>query len=122
MSIIGTGAAAGVAQSALQSQEVARSRDKRLDQDAERAQRLRDAFESQLHQVEQGEGPDAPTALADDSHGSGGQQPDQGESEATAEPAADTAGAKTQPTAEAASPLKRPARRDPLYRHLDVQA
>ena len=52
MSTIGTGVAAGVAQSSLQAQQTARERDRKRAQEADNAKKVRENFESHLHALE----------------------------------------------------------------------
>jgi len=120
MSVSGTGVAAGVAQTGLQAQQVARERDRRVADQREEARRLRERFEAALRAVEEGDAaglsthldvsdelPDPPTPLY---------YPPEEKSVAAPVPqaAADD---------ERAEPDEPPTgRRSPLYRHVDVQA
>lgn len=61
MSVSGAGTAAGVAQAAQQSEQVARRRDKQSATRSRDAERLRDLID--LHAVEQGNEPKAPSPL-----------------------------------------------------------
>lgn len=63
MSTIGTGVAAGVAQTSLQAQQVARENEKRRREVDDNAQRVRDAFEAHMQTVEEGEAETAPGKL-----------------------------------------------------------
>ena len=79
MSVIGTGIAAGVANTANQAQQVARSRDKQRSADTDEARRLREIFETRLRTLEEGE--QTPTQLRIDGevpqHETGPQPTDQ---------------------------------------------
>ena len=55
MSVMGTGVGAGVAQAALQAQEVARNRDKERTETIQTANRVREIFETRLRNLEEGE-------------------------------------------------------------------
>ncbi|MBH06717.1 MAG: hypothetical protein CMJ20_10390 [Phycisphaeraceae bacterium] len=63
MSVSGAGTAAGVAQAAHQSEQVARRRDKQSATRSRDAERLRDLIDLHLHAVEQGNEPKAPSPL-----------------------------------------------------------
>jgi hypothetical protein len=67
MSIMGTGVAAGVAQTALTAQQVARQRDKRARENARPGQRVRDIYETHLKVLEEhDEGEATPRLVVDD--------------------------------------------------------
>lgn len=120
MSVVGTGIAAGVAQTALQAQQVGRQRDKRsADRTHDDAQQLQ-RFDAQLSSP--GETRDADQELPD--HQAPGYEmlysrpaaPQTEPSPPDAEhPSADEPPAPAQPR------LK-PASDQPLYQHLDIQA
>ena len=61
VSVMGTGAGAGVAQAALQAQEVARNRDKERTETIQTASRIREIFETRLRILEESE--ETPTQL-----------------------------------------------------------
>ena len=63
MSIIGTGGAAGVAQTALQAQQVARQRDREDVRSTAEAKRLREMLESHMRALEEGDGFESPAQL-----------------------------------------------------------
>lgn len=120
MSILGTGVAAGVAQTTLQAQQVARERDRRATQRVEEARRLKQIFEVQLRAIEEGEDaalqvritpdlPDRPTPEQD-------RLP---HIHAEADTPAPDASTPEAPVPEAPSPASPSA---PLYRHLDIKA
>ncbi len=117
MSVIGTGVAAGVANTSLQAQQVARDRDKERSETAKDARRVREMFETQLRTLEEGE--ETPIQLRIDDqvpqHESPKQTPNQPQTTA-AEPAPEP------PTEPAAAALPEAASDPPLYRHLDIQA
>ncbi len=71
MSVIGTGLAAAVAQTGLQSQQVARQRDKRENNRTRQAQRDTEVFETRLIGLEEHDGDEQATRLHVDN-----QQPD----------------------------------------------
>lgn len=52
MSVLGSGVAAGVAQTGLQAQQVAQERDRRKAQEAQAARRVRETFDAHLHAAE----------------------------------------------------------------------
>ncbi len=56
MSVMGTGIAAGVAQTAQQAQQVSRRRDKKHTEDTQTAERTREIFERQLRSLEEDDG------------------------------------------------------------------
>jgi len=56
MSVIGTGIAAGVAQTAQQAQQVSRQRDKKQAEDNQASERTREVFERQLRALEEDDG------------------------------------------------------------------
>lgn len=67
MSAMGTGVAAGVAQTAHQAQQVARRKDKRLREDQRPSQRVRDIYETHLKVLdEHDESDSAPRLTVDD--------------------------------------------------------
>lgn len=119
MSVIGTGTAAAVAQTALQAQQVARRRDREKTDSAGDVKRLRELVEAHLRALEEGDEARTPAQLHIDGelpeHHSPPQQvaPTQSRPEETA-----TADAERQ----AAGPADAPAADPPLYRHLDIQA
>ena len=119
MSVIGTGIAAGVANTANQAQQVARSRDKQRSADTDEARRLREMFETRLRTLEEGE--QTPTQLRIDSevpqHETGPQQTDQLEL-TDKNPPEDT----PQDTPPPPTYPNRPPSDASLYRHLDVKA
>ncbi len=62
MSIIGTGVAAGVAQSQHQAQQVSRKQNKDKDGAADEARRVKDIVEAHLQALDEGDDTDANTA------------------------------------------------------------
>ena len=63
MSIQGTGVAAGVAQTALQAQQVGRARDKADTQATANARRMREALEAHMQALEEGDEFESPAQL-----------------------------------------------------------
>ena len=116
MSLMGTGVAAAVAQTALQAQQVARRRDRRTTATKEEARRVRELFELHLRAVEEGEEAGSASHL----HVSGN-PPDRPSPEYLAEHGdpGDAAIAGDDAPAPTLEPLDPDAA---LYRHLDVQA
>ncbi|MEE9211215.1 MAG: hypothetical protein V3U29_01010 [Phycisphaeraceae bacterium] len=113
MSVIGTGVAAGVANTSLQAQQVARDRDKERSETAKDARRVREMFETQLRALEEGE--ETPTQLRIDGHVPQHESPKE-----TPNPP-DTTAAQPAPEPPTAA-LPEAAPDPPLYRHLDIQA
>ncbi len=124
MSSMGTSVAAGVAQTALQAQQVARQRDRRVTQRREEAQRVREMFEAAMRALEEGDRPgsaphvdisdqlpDTPTPFY---------QPPEDEPRDQAELAAAQPDSPATESSTTSSEVTRPDAR--LYRHLDVQA
>ena len=124
MSVLGTGVAAGIAQTALQAQQAARQHDKQDTQTGSESRAVRDLFETFLDGFEDSSRDDSATHVHVD--GEVSQQPnapqDQPRKRKNPSDPADPAVLESTdvPTAIAAPP---PAEPDaPLYRHLDVQA
>jgi len=121
MSVIGTGTAAAVAQTALQAQQVARKRDREKTESADDARRLREMFEAHLRALEEGDEAEGPAQLNIDGELPEHQGPPQqidavhrrSQEEHPAQDHDDTADAQSEATSSADPPL---------YRHLDVQA
>lgn len=63
MSVLGTGVAAGVAQTGLAAQQQARQRDRAESQSARDARRVHDIVEAHLRAVEEGDEPESPGKL-----------------------------------------------------------
>lgn len=63
MSSMGTGPTAGVAQTALNAQQVARQRDKKVRDEKHQSERIKDTFETHLRAVEEGDEAEAPSQL-----------------------------------------------------------
>lgn len=122
MSVLGTGVAAGVAQSALQAQQTARRRDRRQTQSEAEAERVRDLVEAHLRAVEEGDQSESPAQLHID-----GQVPEHQGAQAQAEDQAEHSPAPRgddeddHDQALSDRPAT-PAHDSRLYRHLDVQA
>ncbi len=113
MSVLGTSIAASVAQTALQSQQVARQRDGLNSQAADGARRLRDLVEGHLQALEEGDEFESPAQLHIDNqlpdHQSGGYRT----------PERDTPAAPSRDP-QAPTPAEPPS--VSLYRHLDLTA
>jgi hypothetical protein len=132
MNVIGTGVAAGVAQTSLQAQQTARERDRKKVQEAEASKRTREVFEAHLHALE---GPEKIEAIDSmqieghvpqdqtDGHRVGPDEQDDLTTDAAIATDAATFTAATPP--EAAAPPDQPGTppdtEGPLYHHLDVQ-
>lgn len=119
MSVFGAGVAAGVAQTGLQSRQVAAQREKLANDASRHADRIRDVYEMHLLKVLEGEESN-PSALSDRLRID--DQMDQRE-----KPRRHAAGSNADPGTAVASPCTEsiPAETDddqPLYRHLDVKA
>jgi len=118
MSVLGTGIAAGVAQTSLQSQQVARERDRKKAQDDESAKRVQEQFDAHLHALEDVNKVESVDRLQVDGHLSqdqpGGQEPpaDQAD-ESRLEESGDTGSLPPGVPTSASD--------DRLYHHLDVK-
>lgn len=125
MSVMGTGVAAGVAQSAHNAQQVARQEDKRRS-DANRASReVRDRYEHLLQDLEEGEDAGTVARLTIDDqvpqHEQQQQQPEE-EQEQPSDARAPLADLAAQPDAMALRQRLTEQRDAALFRHLDVEA
>ncbi len=141
MSVLGTGIAAAVAQTGLQSQQVARQRDKRESNRTGQAQRDTEVFQTRLLGLEEHDADEAATRLHVDNqqpdrehpdNPQGDEQPDE-QDQALEDPAAqvrklpdaDTLLRQLAATADPAVQLQAaapPADPDALYTHIDLQA
>lgn len=132
MSVIGTGVAAGVAQTSLQAQQTARERDRKKVQEAEASKRTREAFEAHLHALEDPEKIEPIDSLQIEGHVPQDQpdghrvEPDEKDDlTADAAVATDAATFTTPSPPDAAAPPTQPDTppdiEGPLYHHLDVQ-
>lgn len=145
MSAIGTGVAAAVAQTSLQSQQVARQRDKRESNRTRQAQQDTEVFETRLLGLEEHDGDEQATRLHVDNQQPDRDHPDDQRAEDTADaqdqvaetaaieqarnlPDADTLlqqlAATADPTVQqrATHAPKPPADPDALYSHIDIEA
>jgi hypothetical protein len=140
LSAIGTGIAASVAQVGLQSQQVARQRDKRENNRTNQAMRDTEVFETRLIGLEEHDADEQATRLHVDNQQSGREHPDlQQEDQPDVEPDledpaavsvkklpdADTLLRQLAATADPAVQRKAtqaPADPDALYAHIDVKA
>lgn len=122
MSVLGTGIAAGVSQTGLQAQQLAREVDRKKTQDDESARRVRERFEAHLHTLEDPEKVELTDRIRVDDHPSREQssqsqaKPKRPQEEGSAEPS-------NQPNDQTLPPAL-PEQSDsdgPLYHHLDVQ-
>ena len=126
MSVLGTGAAAGVAQTALQAQQIAQQRDKRTTQSAADATRLQNLLESHLRALEEGDETETPAQVRIDGQlpeqESGQPSPGQSETEEEDESAVsqthDTESSSPSATKHSTSHIDG----DQLYQHLDIEA
>jgi hypothetical protein len=120
---IGTGVAAGVAQTALQAQQLARQHDQPQTQATQNARRLRDLLERHLHALEESEDPESPDQIHIDGHLPQHRSPNQQKEDEQRRPA--TPASPTEPTSppQSVAPTALPEQTaPPLYRHVDVQA
>lgn len=141
LSVIGTGIAAAVAQTALQSQQVARQRDKRESNRTRQAQRDAEVFETRLIGLEEHDGDEQATRLHVDNQQSHHEHPDidhpldppeagpdddQEQSAVTRLPDADTLlrqlAATADPAIQQRATAGASATPDALYTHIDLQA
>ena len=119
MSVIGTGTAAAVAQTALQAQQLARRRDREKTGSVDDARRLREMLEAHLRALEEGDQADTAAQLHID-----GELHDRQDSPEQAERAQhhpDEQQLADEPVA-GSSPDDADQSDPPLYRHLDIQA
>jgi len=135
MSVVGTGVAAGVAQTSLQAQQVSRRRDKDHAQRTSNSGKMREVFEAHLRALEEGDEIDSGDRLYID-----GEVP-QGESsekqppqeilkknkdghlqEHTPQATPDTPDTPEHPSDTAPSTAAVVEPKDTLYRHVDVKA
>jgi hypothetical protein len=119
MSVLGTGTAAGVAQSALNAQQTARNRDRDKTAAARESKRLRELMEAHLLALEEGDESDTPTQLHIDNHlpehhTPAAQREDSSRIDHTVTEAPAPETPDDDPPSDASDP--------PLYRHLDVRA
>ena len=144
MSVLGTGVAAGVAQTSLQAQQVARRRDKRARETEKQAQHVREVFEAHIKGLEENDTDETTARLHVDSQLNDHEDPVE---DATAAPrqdslleltrsaqeiASQTVAARSDQPVVADSPApttpqatrQSPDAKDPhqLYQHLDVKA
>lgn len=122
MSVMGTGIAAGVAQTAHNAQQVARQDDKRRSDQSRASREVRDRYEQLIQDIEEGEAASATTRVGIDD-----QVP---EHQASHEQEVAAAGEHRDPLAALAADSAAMALREhlsrannpALYRHLDVKA
>lgn len=124
MSVIGTGTAAAVAQTALQAQQVARRRDREKTDSRGEVKRLRELVETHLRALEEGDEAETTAQLHIDGELPEHQGPSQ-QLEAVQRRADEVDVAEVAPddppvdnTASKSAASGKP----PLYRHLDIQA
>lgn len=122
MSVLGTGIAAGVSQTGLQAQQVARQVDRKKAQDEESARRVRERFEAHLHALEDPEKVESTDQIRVDDH-----SPREQPSQSQAKPKRPAQDADAEPSDQPKDPPLAslpPGKNDsdgPLYHHLDVQ-
>jgi len=124
MSSIGNGVAAGVAQTALQAQQVGRKRSTEKSRQSHAAEHVREIVEQHLEAVEEGDEAETPSQLRIDQHipeKEHGQSLIELEHRAAESQDAEQLTHPSDPdeTPNKADPAK-PGR--PLYRHLDIKA
>jgi len=120
MSVIGTGTAAAVAQTALQAEQVSRRRNRRTTESDADARRLREMLEAHLRALEEGDEAQTPAQLHIDGELPDHQQPPpQAETHRRARE-----GRQDDDRVDAAENSADPDAKSeaPLYRHLDIQA
>jgi hypothetical protein len=141
VSVIGTGLAAAVAQTGLQSQQVARQRDKREANRTRQAQRDTEVFKTRLLGLEELDADEDATRLHVDNQQPDREHPDDqraqklAQAEDAAAAAPDQAGhlpdadtllrqlaATADPNVRRSAVTPKPAPGDPLYAHIDIQA
>ncbi len=120
MSVIGTGTAAAVAQTALQAEQVARRRSRRSTESDADAQRLREMLEAHLRALEEGDEAETPAQLHVDGemldHQGPPPQPEtlhRADEKQQDDDRVDANEGSADPDAQS---------EPPLYRHLDIQA
>ncbi|MEX0777467.1 MAG: hypothetical protein WD042_17315 [Phycisphaeraceae bacterium] len=118
MSIQGTTAAAGVAQTAHNAQQVARRHDQQRGHPARETRQIREVFETHLASLEESDQDSPPTHLHVDDQlpeeGQGQSQPDKRRRHPPEQAEA--------PQADAGDPPANPPTPGTLYAHLDLQA
>lgn len=120
MTSIGTGVAAGVAQTAQQAQEVARRRDRKVSDENAAAKRITDLIEIHMRALEEGDEANSPSQLLIDGqlpHHQGPEQAIDGINDDRAENQRESS-SQLDVVADADTPPGKPR----LYRHLDIQA
>ena len=140
MSVLGTGIAAAVAQTGLQSQQVARQRDRRENSRTSQAQRDSEIFETRLLGLEEHDGDEQATRLHVDNQHPDHEHPDsqqnEGQEDAQGQEAQATVSGKKLPDADTllrqlaatADPAvqrkatQAPSGPDTLYSHIDLKA
>ncbi len=118
MSVLGTGVAAGVAQTGLQSQQVARQRDRRTRQTRDQGDRVREVFEAHIRGLQE-DGDDQSAARLEVDTQTGGDHEDPVEDALHTSADAIT---PEPPAAQLPAPPSPNAGDAPLYRHLDITA
>ena len=120
MSVIGTGTAAAVAQTALQAEQVARRRDRRTTESDADAKRLREMLEAHLRALEEGDEAETPAQL----HIDGEMLDHQGPPPQTETPQHTQKDPQADDGVDATEGSADPDDQSdpPLYRHLDVRA
>ena len=120
MSMLGTGAAASIAQSSLQSSQIASQRDKKANDTAHQVERQRDVDEIHLFKVLEQRDTDETSARVNvDEQNDPHQQncPEQGRNNALAKTGIQSPGDPGTPNSLATEEADQP-----LYRHLDIKA
>jgi hypothetical protein len=120
MTSIGTGVAAGVAQTALQAQQAARQRDKAHGQSARDAKRLHEMLEATMQALEEGDEFESPAQLHVGEDVPQQRQQQQGRDNKPSGQPSSPALEVEAPSAASVTP--RTDSTGTLYRHLDVQA
>jgi len=123
MSVLGTGIAAAVAQTASTAQQVARNSDSRRNEAARKAKKNREVFETHLQALDEGDDSDSPAQLHIDGQLPGHQTPeapqkiDNAPHAHSEQQAIDTIEPDASQTADTPCEAN-----SPLYRHLDIRA
>jgi len=120
MSIIGTGAAAGVAQTAYQAQQVARQRDRDVARSAAEAKQLREVLEAHMRALEEGDVFESPAQLRVDGQLQEREQTSHAQPGTSDREQAYETSSQSPDVSDAED--SHPAGDAQLYRHLDIQA
>ena len=124
MSVLGTGVAAGVAQTTLQAQQTARERDRKKAHEAQTARKVRESFEAHLSTLEKIEQVEQIDPLQiDEHHLQHHNEPPQADLEkAQGDHVAALIEHDSHPEVTPAGPAVAPGHsKHPLYHHIDIE-